>query len=152
MVKTIKGFTLIELMIVVAIIAILAAIAYPSYQEYVRKTKRIESQAELIALAGQLQRYKVANFSFEKREGNQTAPITLADLGHNAVLPNSGDALYDVSLTDVTANAWTLTAMPKSNTAQIMDGTFRLNHRDQRCWDKGKSSCVLSEISNWNGK
>ena len=68
MVKMIKGFTLIELMIVVAIIAILAAIAYPSYQEYVRKTKRIESQAELIALAGQLQRYKVANFSFEKRE------------------------------------------------------------------------------------
>lgn len=152
MVKTIKGFTLIELMIVVAIIAILAAIAYPSYQEYVRKTKRIESQAELISLAGQLQRYKVANFSFEKREADKTVPITLADLGHNAVLPNSGSALYDVSLTEVTANAWTLTATPKSNTTQIMDGTFRLNHRDQRCWDKGKSTCVLSDTSNWDGK
>ena len=148
----IKGFTLIELMIVVAIIAILAAIAYPSYQEYVRKTKRIESQAELIATVGQLQRYNVANFSFEKREADKTVPITLADLGHIGVLPNSGPALYDVSLTDVTANAWTLTATPKSNTAQIMDGTFRLNHRDQRCWDKGKSTCVLSDTSNWNGK
>lgn len=147
-----KGFTLIELMIVVAIIAILAAIAYPSYQEYVRKTKRVESQAELISIAGQLQRYKVANFSFEKREGDKTVPIILADIGHSALLPSSGNALYDVSLTDVTANAWTLTATPKNNTTQTMDGIFRLNHRDQRCWDKGKSTCVLSDISNWNGK
>lgn len=147
-----KGFTLIELMIVVAIIAILAAIAYPSYQEYVRKTKRVESQAELIALAGQLQRYKVANFSFEKRDGSNIVPITLADIGHSALLPSSGDALYDVTLSDVTANAWTLTATPKNNTTQTMDGVFRLNHRDQRCWDKGKSTCVLSDTSNWNGQ
>jgi len=35
-----KGFTLIELMIVVAVIAVLAAIAYPSYQEYVIRSRR----------------------------------------------------------------------------------------------------------------
>jgi type IV pilus assembly protein PilE len=54
-----KGFTLIELMIVVAIIAILAAIAYPSYQEYVRKTKRIEMQAAMQDVAVQLQSIKL---------------------------------------------------------------------------------------------
>ena len=45
------GFTLIELMIVVAIIGILAAIAYPSYQEYTRKTKRVDAQAEMVNIA-----------------------------------------------------------------------------------------------------
>ena len=72
MVNENKGFTLIELMIVVAIIGILAAITYPSYQEYVRKTKRTEAQAELLDIAQKIQRYKIANFSYMKDvEGHQ---------------------------------------------------------------------------------
>ena len=59
-----KGFTLIELMIIVAIIGILAAIAYPSYLEYVRKTHRQEVKAELIDIAKKIQRYKISNFSY----------------------------------------------------------------------------------------
>lgn len=46
--KTQQGFTLIELMIVVAIVAILAAIVYPSYQESVRKAKRAEGRSALL--------------------------------------------------------------------------------------------------------
>ncbi|MDQ7974852.1 MAG: prepilin-type N-terminal cleavage/methylation domain-containing protein, partial [Rhodocyclaceae bacterium] len=42
--RSASGFTLIELMIVVAVIAILAAIAYPSYQEYVMRSRRVEGQ------------------------------------------------------------------------------------------------------------
>ena len=43
-----QGFTLIELMIVIAIIAIIAAIAYPSYQNYTKRAKRIEVQSYLM--------------------------------------------------------------------------------------------------------
>lgn len=51
------GFTLIEIMIVVAIVAILATIAYPSYQESVRKARRAEAKAALLEVMQQQERY-----------------------------------------------------------------------------------------------
>jgi type IV pilus assembly protein PilE len=51
-----RGFTLIELMIVVVVVGILAAIAYPSYQNQVRKSKRADGKAELLETAQELER------------------------------------------------------------------------------------------------
>ena len=55
------GFTLIELMIVVAIIGILAAIAYPSYQDSVRKARRTDGQAMLLNVMALQERYYTDN-------------------------------------------------------------------------------------------
>jgi type IV pilus assembly protein PilE len=152
MVKNLKGFTLIELMIVVAIIGIIAMFAYPAYQESVRKTKRTDAQASMMQIAGQLQRYKIANFTFFK--AGTTTPITLADAGVPSVLPTSASPLYNLTLINVNAGTWTLTATPTN--AQTGDGHLVLNHRGQRCWkkasDKGGSACVPSTTSNWDGR
>ena len=56
-----KGFTLIELMIVVAVVSILSAIAYPSYAEYVRRGHRSDAKAGLLQAQQWLERAATAS-------------------------------------------------------------------------------------------
>ncbi len=62
--KSLKGFTLIEVMIVVAILGIISAIAVPSYVEYVKKGKRADAKVELLRLAQMQESYFVQNLSY----------------------------------------------------------------------------------------
>ncbi len=146
-----RAFTLIELMIVVAVIAILAAIAYPSYQESVRKTKRTDAKADMMVLAHNLQRFKIANFSFSPGGTD----VTLSDVGSNGNIPATDMALYTVDLSIGTnartggGSTWTLTATPISGTTQANDGTLILNNQGEKCWTKNGCTDATSS-SSWD--
>jgi type IV pilus assembly protein PilE len=65
-----RGFSLMELMIVVTIVGILASIALPSYANYIARARRADARAQLLQVAQFLQRFYSANDSFAKDRAN----------------------------------------------------------------------------------
>lgn len=111
-----RGFTLIEVMIVVAIIGILAAIAYPSYDEYVKRGNRTEGQAFLSDVAARQERY------FSQNNAYITAATDIAKLG--LADTNSPTNLYTISLA-AGGGGYILTATQQFNDTKCGNLTLR---------------------------
>ena len=60
-----RGFSLVELMVVVAIVGILTVIAYPSYQGFIKNSNRSAAQADLMSLGAAMERHKAASYSYK---------------------------------------------------------------------------------------
>jgi type IV pilus assembly protein PilE len=90
------GFTLIELMIVVAIIGLLAAIALPSYQSYIARANRAAARTQLSQAAQYMQRFYAANDRYDAdRTGSQTIWAIMPPAFLKA--PAEGTQLYEIS-------------------------------------------------------
>ncbi len=139
MLKRSQGFTLIEVMIVVAIIGILAAIAYPSYQGYVERTNRADVMSELHNIATEIQNRKLAQGSY-----SVISAEVMTDF-NNKSYPAQGTALYTVTITPTPLTSkWTITATPVAGARMAGDGSITLNHQGLKC---RASSCGLD--SGW---
>lgn len=122
--KRSRGFTLIELMIVVAIVAILASIAYPSYQEQVRKSRRAEAQAVLLEASQFMERFFTVNSRYHETTGGDDVALPAA-LTHSP--KDGGTARYNIVLSAVNATTFTLQATPTPNGSDPGCGVLTLN-------------------------
>ena len=124
--KAVRGFTLIELMIVVAVVAILAAIAYPSYTDSVLKSRRGQAKADMVEAAQMLERYHSEKNTYVGFVLNPTQS------------PKTGDARYTLALNPVpTQGSFTITATALGGQANDRCGNLSIDQAGVKTNSKG---------------
>lgn len=97
-----RGFTLIEMVVVMTILAILTAIAIPSYWAFIARSNRSEARSQLLMAAAWVERWRTQSGSYL----GAALPLTLTQS------PPQGGPKYGIALPVLTAVAYTITATP----------------------------------------
>jgi len=139
------GFSLIELMIVVAIIAVLAALAYPAYQQYTIKTNRKAAEACLSEHANYMERLYTTTLNYGQMPASGstsgTVATTLPSLDCAATSQTGKNYSYQFGPSSPSTTGYVIQAVP-SSALQSKDtcGTLALNQAGARspttsqCW------------------
>ena len=128
------GFTLIELMVVIAIVAILAGIAFPFYQEHINKTRRAEAMAALTSAAAAFERFKASNnFTYSgacvSTDTGCTRPL------FNGNIPDTGQGPFFRMTTQLfNANRGFLLTATATSQWSSRDGVLVITNTGARGW------------------
>ena len=134
-----SGFTLIELMIVVAIAAILTAVAIPSYRQYVMQSHRSVAKSTLLEMASREDSFYTLNNSY---------PASATSLGYSTAtvtVPDATSSYYQVSVVTGNASTYSLQAVPVGSQSNDSCGTYTLNNLGQQ----GNSGNTTSSADCW---
>jgi type IV pilus assembly protein PilE len=131
----IHGFTLIELMIVVAIIAILSAIAYPSYISHVTKTHRVAAEGCLSEFSNWMERWYTTNLRYDKDVTGTNAvapPFTTMDCATTSQTGNNYK--YQFAASEPTRSTYKIDAIPQNAqaTRDTKCGTLSIDQTGKR--------------------
>jgi len=124
-----NGFTLIELMVVVAIIGILSAIAYPSYKSHIIKSNRSAAEAFMLDVANKEEQYLLDARDYAAISSSADFSTTL-----KTSIPSNVSKYYTVTVAAISGKARTfrITATPISGTMQAGDSTLTLDNDGTR--------------------
>jgi len=130
-----SGFTLIELMIVIAIVGILAAVAYPSYTDSVSQARRTDAMNNLLRFQVEQEKYRASNVQYA---------ASFALLIGGADPTPSSEGFYSLAINAANATSFTITATPAG--AQVGDtcGNFVVDQNgpnfgagaNANCWNQ----------------
>ena len=113
--KIARGYSLIELMVVVAIIGIVTTIAYPSYQNYTCDTFRSQAVADLKVCSLAVERYYSNGFTYVGAAVNATSNSLCSNVSPARTTGNQ--VKFDVTLENTSATSFLLKATPATGQA-----------------------------------